>query len=209
MISVLIRRCILLVLFLLVVTPVYAGGIGLFLNAGSVDARWDGDAPTQEFKGEHLDFGFAVDSNLDTDRMFNYRMEFGRAAWKIDHFDNQNAEADIDGLVMSHTFGFGGLLTDNVRLWFGPELRFTLLDGQLENEVARDIDLFGYGVGAVIGLNFNLPGRLTIAAKGGYVMMNYYGNGPNWNGSSWQSSSYDVDEDLVYLGVSMFFRSLN
>ena len=108
---------------------------------------------------------------------------------------------------MNHNFGFGGLITEDLRLWFGPELRITLLDGELENVVARDIDLFGYGVGGAVGLNYNLPGRLTIAAKGGFVLMRYLGRGPNDNAGTWQSSDYDVDEDLVYVGISMFFRT--
>ncbi len=204
------RRGVLLLLFLLTTSTVHAAGFGLFINGGNVDADWDGDALNIESKGSHLDYGFALDSNLATDRLFNYRLELGRAEWQLDNFNGQNVEANIDGMVMNHDFGFGGLITDNVRLWFGPELRFMLLEGDLENvPSARDIDLFGFGVGAAIGLNVNLPGRLTIAAKGGFIMMDYIGHGPNWNeiSSNWQSSSYDIEEDLIYVGVTMFFRT--
>jgi hypothetical protein len=193
--------------FLFVASPVYAGGIGMFVNGGEIEAEWGGDYRTIDSDGKHLDYGFTVDSNLATDRLFNYRLEFGRAEWKLDNFNATGFKADMDGLVMNHDFGFGGLITEDLRFWFGPELRFTLLDGELKNVVARDIDLFGYGVGAVAGLNYNLPGRLTIAAKGGFIMMRYLGRGPNWDGAIWRSSDYDVDEDLVYVGVSMFFRT--
>jgi hypothetical protein len=193
--------------FFFMASPVYAGGIGMFVQGGEVEAEWDGDYLTTNVDGKHLAYGFTVDSNLATDRLFNYRLEFGRSEWVLNDFNAQGVKAKMDGLVMNHDFGFGGLLTENVRFWFGPELRFTLLDGELKNvPLARDIDLFGYGVGAVAGLNYNLPGRLTIAAKGGFIMMRYLGRGPSWNGA-WQSSDYDIDEDLVYVGVSMFFRT--
>lgn len=196
-----------LLLLLLIGSPVYAGGIGLFVNGAKAEAEWDGDIISVDSDGRHRDYGFVIDTNLVTDDLFNYRMELGRADWEIDNFNGRSIDADLEGLVMNHAFGFGGLIAPNLRLWFGPELRITLLDGELSGVVARDIDLFGYGVGAAIGLNINLPGRLTIAVKSGAVSMRYLGRGPNWDGGGWQSSEYDVDEDLVYLGVSMFFRT--
>ncbi|ALC16302.1 hypothetical protein DSOUD_1523 [Desulfuromonas soudanensis] len=207
MFKVLLCRSMSALLLLLLSSPVYAGGIGIFLSGGEVEAKWDGDITAVDSDGWHRDFGLTIDSNLATDRLFNYRMELGRAEWEIDSFNKPGVDAELDGLVMTHTFGFGGLIAPPLRLWFGPELRFTRIDGELDGETARDIDLFGYGLGAAVGLNYNLPGRLTLAAKSGFVMMRYLGNGPNWNGSSWQSSDYDIDEDLVYLGVSMYFRT--
>jgi len=195
-------------LMLLLAAPVYAGGLGLFVSGAERDAEWDGDYTNTEFEGVHRDFGFTVDSNLATDRLFNYRFEFGRAEWSFDDFNGiQGVGGEVDGLVMNHDFGFGGMVAPNVRLWFGPEIRMTLLDGELDNVPTRDIDLFGYGFGGALGVNVNLPGRLTVAAKSGFVMMRYLGDGPNWDGLSWRNSDYDIDEDLVYLGLSIFFRT--
>ena len=202
------NRLVMILLLLLFAGPVHAGGIGLFVSGGEVDAEWDGDYASVESKGRHRDFGFTIDSNPDSDRLFNYRLELGRAEWEIDDFDNRGVDADVDGLVMNHDFGFGGLIAPPVRFWFGPELRFTLLEGELDGfPTARDIDLFGYGFGAAVGINVNLPGRLTFSAKTGAVMMRYLGDGPNWDGSGWRNSDFDVDEDLVYLSLSMFFRT--
>jgi len=194
-------------LILLLAVPVYAGGLGLFFSGAELDAEWDGDYTNVESEGEHRDFGFVVDSNLATDRLFNYRFEFGRAEWSFDNFNGQVADGEVDGLVMNHDFGFGGMVAPSVRLWFGPEVRLTLLDGEVDGLISGDIDLFGYGVGGAVGVNVSLPGRLTLAAKTGFVMMRYLGDGPNWNGVGWMHSDYDVDEDLVYLGVSIFFRT--
>jgi len=194
-------------LVLLLAAPVYAGGLGLFFSGGERNAEWDGDYSNVEVEGRHRDFGFSVDSNLATDRLFNYRLEFGRAEWSFDEFSGVSVGGDVDGLVMNHDFGFGGMVAPSVRLWFGPEIRLTLLDGDLDGVAARDIDLFGYGVGGAIGVNVNLPGRMTVAAKTGFVMMRYLGDGPNWDGVSWRNSDYDVDEDLVYLGLSICFRT--
>mgnify|MGYP001435639710 CR=1 FL=1 len=205
--SKLIKPSMILIFLLLMAAQAHAGGIGLFLSGGEVDAEWDGDYTNIESEGTHRDFGFTVDSNLNTEKLFNYRLELGRAEWEPGNFNNRGVEADIDGLVMNHDFGFGSMIAPSVRLWFGPEIRLTLLEGELEGVNARDIDLFGYGFGGAVGVNFSLPGRLTLAAKTGFVMMRYLGDGPNWTGSTWQNSDYDVDEDLVYVGVSMFFRT--
>ena len=195
------------VLVLLVASPVYAVGFGLFLNGGKAEAKWDGDFLNADTDGDHLDFGFALDTNLATDRLFNYRMELGKAYWEVDRFNNQGATADLDGMMMNHDFGFGGLVSDSVRLWLGPEVRFTYLNGEINAVAPTDFDLFGFGVGAAVGANVNFPGRLTLSVKGGYVMMNYHGNGPNYDGVTWQKSDYEIDENLAYVGLSVFFRT--
>lgn len=195
------------VLVLFVATPVYSVGFGLFVNGGKVEASWDGDFQNTDTKGEHLDVGFALDTNLATDRLFNYRMELGKAYWEVDSFNNQGVKSEVDGLVLNQDFGFGGRISDSIRLWLGPELRLTYLNGDLDGAAPTDIDLFGLGFGAAAGINFNFSSRLTLAAKAGYVMTNYYGNGPNWDGGSWQKSDYTIDENLAYLGFSVFFRT--
>ena len=129
------------VLFLLVTSPVYAVGLGLFLNGGNAEARWDGDLLNADTDGQNLDFGISLDTNLATDRLFNYRMELGKAYWEVDRFNNQSSTADLDGLVMNQDFGFGGLVSDSVRLWLGPELRLTYLNGELNVVAPTDIDL--------------------------------------------------------------------
>ena len=196
----------LVVLMLMVSSPVYAVGFGLFLNGGNAEAKWDGDLLNDESNGKHLDFGFALDTNLATDRLFNYRLELGKAYWEVERFNNQSATADLDGVMMNQDFGFGGLVSESVRLWLGPELRLTYLNGELNEVAPTDIDLFGLGFGAAAGVDINFPGRMTVSVKGGYVVMDYYGNGPNWSGN-WQKSDYSIDENLLYLGVSVFFRT--
>ena len=197
----------LVVLMLMVSSPVYSVGFGLFLNGGNAEAKWDGDLLNADTDGKHLDFGFSLDTNLATDRLFNYRMELGKAYWEVERFNNEGVTADLDGMVMNQDFGFGGLVSDSVRLWLGPELRLTYLNGELNGVAPTDIDLFGYGFGAAVGADINFPGRLTLSVKAGYVMMNYYGNGPNWDGVNWQKSDYAIDEDLIYAGLTLFFRT--
>lgn len=201
-----------LVLFFVLIfsSPVYAGGIGMYFQDGQVtDGDWDGDYDF-DIDSDHRDFGFVVDSNLATNKMFNYRLELGRTLFDIDDYNNQpGVDAELEGLVMNHNFGFGGIIAPNLRLWFGPQIRMELLDGDLDGNTlsARDFDMYGFGVGAAAGINYNFPGRLTMSAKGGYVMMGYHGRGPNWNGASWESSHFDVDADLAYVNFSFFFRT--
>ena len=155
--------------FLLVASPIYAVGFGLFVNGGEAKATWDGDFVNADSDGQHLDVGISLDTNLATDRLFNYRMELGRAYWEIDSFNNQGVKSELDGLVLNQDFGFGGRVSDSIRLWLGPELRLTYINGELNTAAPTDVDLFGLGFGAVVGANFNFSSRLTIAAKAGYV----------------------------------------
>jgi len=205
----LLRHGMMVLLLLVVSSPVYAGGIGLYFKDGRAsDVDWDGDYNSHDSDSRYREFGFTADSNLATDKMFNYRLELGRSYLEIDNFNNSIYDAELDGMAMTHTFGFGGLIAPSVRFWFGPELRVALLEGELDGGIGRDFDLFGWGVGGAAGLNMNLPGKLTLAVKGGFVMMRYLGDGPNWDGGAWQNSDYDVDEDLAYISVSMYFRTL-
>ncbi|PLX98416.1 MAG: hypothetical protein C0623_12130 [Desulfuromonas sp.] len=204
----LIRFSLIVLLLSLLATPVFAGGIGMYFQDGKVtDGDWDGDYDF-DIDSTHHDFGFVVDSNLATNRMFNYRLELGRTMLEIEDYNNRaGVDADLDGLVMNHNFGFGGLVAPNIRLWFGPEIRMELIEGDLEGATARDFDLYGFGVGATAGVNFNFPGRLSMSAKGGYIMMGYHGRGPNWNGTAWESSHFSADTELAYVNFAFFFRT--
>jgi len=166
------RYGLMVLLLLVIATPGYSGGIGMFISGGTVEAEWDGDIRNFDSDGKHRDFCFTVDSNLDSGRPFNYRLELGRARCFIDYLDNQGTDTDLEGLVMNHDFGFGGMVAPLARLCFGREIRFTILEGKLDKVVAGDIDLFDYGVGASGGF------------KTDFVMMRYLGDGPNLTGTS-------------------------
>ncbi len=62
--------------------------------------------------------GLIMDSNLATDRIFNWRMKLGGERLYAD----RESEMQLVRLSMSHTFGFGIVRTERVRLWLGPQI---------------------------------------------------------------------------------------
>lgn len=203
----------LVVVMLLSFSSAEAGGVGFFYSAGDKTSDWTADWTTTgarlSSKMEHTDFGIVFDTNLAKDRLFNYRVAFGKAEADIKPFFDTGAPMEIEGFVMTHDFGFGGRIASFLRLWVGPELRLTWMDGVLSTDPLVDLDLFGFGFGGAAGLNFNLPGSLTLGIKGAYVIMNYKGEGqyfdPGFGTYTWRD--YDVEQDLAYVTVMLMFRT--
>jgi hypothetical protein len=193
-----------------------AAGIGFFYSQGEKTSDWTSDwsmttAARLSSKMEHKDFGLVFDTNLAKDRLFNYRLEFGKAEADIKPFFDSAPPSNmkVEGLVMNHDFGFGARVAPFLRIWLGPEIRITWMDGVLASDPLQDLDLFGFGVGGAVGLNFNLPGSVTLGIKGSYVVMNYAGEGQYYDsllaGYYWRD--YDVDQDLALVTVMLMFRT--
>lgn len=187
-----------------------AAGVGLFASMGSGSPDWTSDFTPFSFSTDmdHETFGLVFDTNLATQRLFNYRLEIGRTELTAKNFAGTGTDFDLDGFTMSHDFGFGAPLGQAVRFWLGPELRFTWVDGSLRGDPLYDMDLFGFGVGAAAGLNINLPANITLAVKAAYVMMNYTGDGhyrDTFGNYLW--TDYDADEDLKYVTVALIIRA--
>ncbi len=186
----------------------HAFGMGFWKSIGEKTSDWTADGVRKTSKMEHDDMGITFDTNLATERLFNYRLEFGKAEVDINPFFDTGRNLKADGLVMNHSFGFGMQITPLLRFWFGPELRFTWVDGTLSTDPNVDLDLFGFGIGAAVGLNINLPGPVTIGIKGGYSIMNYTGEGQyDLGGGFYSWRDYDVDQDLTYVTVMLMFRT--
>lgn len=189
----------------------WAFGMGFYLSLADKSSDWRANGVTRPSAMDHTDIGLTLDTNLAADRLFNYRFELGRAKADIKpFFDTVPPEKfEVDGYVMNHDFGFGVRITPALRFWFGPELRFTWMDGTSANDPSVDLDLAGWGVGAAAGLNINFPGPVTIGVKGGYVVMNYRGTGAYSTAvpGIYADRHYNVDEDLTYLTVMLMFRT--
>ena len=190
----------------------HAFGMGFWSSMGDKTSDWTSNGVRESLKMEHNDMGITLDTNLATGRLFNYHLEFGKAKADIKPFFGEtltNTKMEVDGLVMNHAFGFGMPITPLFRFWFGPEIRFTWMDGTLPTDPNVDLDLFGFGFGAAVGFNVNLPGPLTLGIKGGYSIMNYAGEGQYFDtglgGYYWRD--YDVDQDLTYVTVMLMFRT--
>ena len=195
----------------------HAVGLGLYGSTGGGTADWSPDS-TADFRksSEHLSYGFALDTAPASDNLFNYNLNIG-----YDRFSNKNTKhsnawenTDLDGFLMSHNFGFGGLITASTRVWFGPELRIEWLEGSPSNFSDYKIRLFGFGIGPVLGLNFNISERLTGVIKVGYQNMQYHGDGHGRYSHATDSPSissndydYDIREKLVYVTFEFLART--
>lgn len=194
-----------------------AAGFGLYGSTGGGTADWTPDmGPNFRKSIEHQSYGFALDTAPAGDSVFNYNLNIG-----YDMFSNKNTKksnawenTDLEGVLMSHNFGFGGMITSDVRLWFGPELRLEWLEGSPSNFADYKIRLFGLGIGPVLGLNFNVGERLTFVVKVGYQNTHYFGIGHGHfshttDGASTVSNDYDYDirEKLTYVTLELLART--
>ncbi len=212
------RRAVLILLFIfllecLIHRDAGAAGFGFYGSVGEGNATWSPESgPDFKKDTSHLGFGLALDTAPARDRLFNYQLNIGyeRAAHR-----NSNAwgTADFDCFVISNNFGFGTLITPTTRLWFGPEVRLVWADGSASISSYK-IQMFGLGVGPVIGINFNVGDNQTFVVKTGYLLMNYVGEGdgfysPATNTVTANSTRYDYDvsEKMVYVTLEFLFRT--
>lgn len=209
-------------------SPASASGFGMYGSLGSGSADWHIDGwpdleaqpagslgyPASDFKtnSEHRGGGFVFDTAVAKDQLYNYQLTLG-----FDAFNNKDKADGITlstmrGLVVGNAFGFGIVRTGWFRMWLGPEIRLAWQTGETAVPLVlppvlgtRNCDLFGAGIGPVLGMNFNLPGYVTIAVKAGYQWMSYYGQMKTTVMDGF--TDVDVDERLAYVSIGLLFRS--
>ncbi len=194
----------------------FAVGFGFYGLGGSGSADWSDDyLPKFSADTEHRAFGISLDTGLSGRHLFNYHLNIGRETFTNKNFiardgiNSTTSSLDMDGIVMSHTFGFGGALSQSVRLWVGPEIRWHWVKGSPDASPNFDVKGGGFGFGPSLGVNFNFSSGLTLMVRAGYIMQTYSLDGSGYvTGSSLSSSnSYDVDERFTYLSLEFLFRT--
>ena len=198
-----------------VVNVADAAGLGVYGSVAGGRADWSpDDAANFKKTTGHLDFGLALDTAPARDKLYNYNLTVGYGI-----FRNMNntawGNADLDGLIVSNSFGFGALVTPKVRVWFGPEVKVTWVDGHPRNYSNYKINLFGVGKGLVLGVNFNDDNKLTTIVKFGFQVFDYKGQGKGFFSHETNSATtsyrsgrdYDVREKMVTLTLEFLFRT--
>jgi hypothetical protein len=199
-----ILACVCFVTVLLMGTPdAGAAGFGIYGSAGDGgSSTWTDDSTPGNFKVDatHKGAGFVFDTAVAQDKFFNYQLNFGYDSFQNKSATTGNELVELSGLMISNSFGFGMVRTEAFRMWMGPEIRLAWPSG---SNITGDYDLFGAGVGPVLGMNFNLPGTVTFGVKLGYQFMTYNGTRDT------TMSSYDVKikEKLLYINLGILFRS--
>lgn len=194
-------------------------GFGFYGSAGTGSADWEQAFAFDGFSTDtsHKSFGMTFDTGLSTDRFFNYHIEIGREWFTGRSFvprdtagtvSGRPGDLDLDGVVVSHTFGFGGELSESVRIWFGPEIRwYADVSGASQYEPRFKVKGSGAGIGPSIGVNFNFNSGLTMMLKTGYLMSNYDFDAEGYINGQYISTDYDVEEYLLYVNLEILFRS--
>ena len=123
-----------LALLLAVPMALSADGMGVYIpisadDRGSVTLDYDSDLiPNRDVDIDYkaaAGLGMAFDSNIGQDKLFNYRLGLEVLKQKFEKVDGSSCTGDCDfgtRINMVHTFGFGLLRTQTVRLWIGPRI---------------------------------------------------------------------------------------
>ena len=179
-----------------------AHAVGLGFSVGMGDEDWDND---RYYSGSRdvSNVGFVIDTAVRRNKLFNYRFTFLKEENNAD-----GGRLDMQGYAMTHDFGFGVVRTKNIRLWVGPELKGSYYKDLTFNDGAYvDGDVYGFGVGPVIGLNVNLPQVVTFSFSAAYYIIGFYSS--NFNNYSNNGNYYedlDVDSSGLYLSLGLIFR---
>lgn len=191
-----------------------AAGLGVYGSVAGGKADWSPDRATDfDKRTGRLDFGLAMDTAPARDKLYNYHLTVGYGI-----FRNMNSDAwgraDLDGLIISNSFGFGTLVTPRVRVWFGPEIKVTWVDGNPDHYSNYKINLFGVGKGLALGVNFNDDKMFTTVVKLGFQVIDYVGEGKgffshatNRASSAYLWKDYEVREKMLTLTLEFLFRT--
>ncbi|OGR02164.1 MAG: hypothetical protein A2511_13890 [Deltaproteobacteria bacterium RIFOXYD12_FULL_50_9] len=192
----------------------HAFGLGAYGSIGAGEADWEIDSssspntPTFKFDIESQGFGFVMDTNVAKNNVFNYRLQIGYEQVEQTNQKDSKEVLNLKGVVIDNDFGFGIIRTAPFRLWLGPELRLAYLSGSPSYDNVEyndfDIELFGIGLGPVIGANINLGSVVTIGIKTGYLFSKFFGSGEDklYN----YSEDYEIDDQQYFVNMSILFR---
>jgi hypothetical protein len=183
------------------ISSVSALGLGAYYNLGWGDGEIEFDYDDDYYyDDDEIDFetdhktraiGFVLDTNVARDSLFNYRLNLSLDEMEFD------GGSDADGYVMDHTFGFGVLRNQNVRLWIGPQINLSYYDED-------DLDIFGLGFGPAIGVNIHAGDKISFTVTSGYKYNFLFGSDGD--------DDYDDDEDFTgyegqyYINFGVLFR---
>jgi hypothetical protein len=180
-------------------------GLGGYINFSSGTSTWTADDGNSEWDIDSdrkiTDLGFVLDTAVARDTLFNYRLQLGYENWEDDNAAGE--KLDLTGFVMTHDFGFGVLRTPNVRLWLGPEVKLAFVTGSPDGSPDFDVSLFDFGIGPVIGANFNIGSTVTLAVKTGYLFEGFAGVGRQ---SSFDDITYTGRASEIFINFAILFR---
>lgn len=170
-----------------------AAGIGFYGTGGAAFMNWQykgekGGSSTDYFYGG----GLVIDSTVARDQIFGYRLTLGYEQYVVT-YPEYDAESDpIHRFSMSHTFGFGVLRSEMVRLWIGPRIGLHYL---YKHDSGYSIDAAGVDCLLGMGLNINAGDTFTFFFDLGFGYMGIY----NINHSGEIGNAFGLDGKMGFM----------
>jgi hypothetical protein len=188
----------------LVASAANAIGLGAYFEYGRGIAQQEsGLGFDLDFKENKYGVGFALDTAVARNRLFNYRLNFGYQRSSREFDIGPGANVDLNGFTLNQMFGFGVLRTRNLRLWLGPSLRLGIDFVDEDIPRANWLDL-GIGGGLAAGLNVHTGSIGSAAFTLGYQ---YLYVGEFIYGDTVSTDVFNGGEHLISFNLSYFFRS--
>ncbi len=161
---------------------------------------------------ENRGFGFVMDTAPAQDRVFNYRLNAGIEKFEV---DLEGPELSLAGVILENTFGFRVFRSPDglVRVWLGPRIRVGLYAGDIEWQYFKDDDVIAatFGVGPVLGANFNIGRHLTVAGTAGWDFAGYGVHVDEFGSRNGLIEYEDMEIDgpgrTFYTGFLLMFRA--
>ncbi|MDA3894873.1 MAG: hypothetical protein PF482_01860 [Desulfobacteraceae bacterium] len=185
-------------------------GLGSYYERGWGDGEIDYDYYYDDDDNDNIDIdtdhrtraiGFVLDTNVAKDSLFNYRLNIAFDKIEIDGL-RPDSDYEADGFKMDHTFGFGVLRNEYVRLWVGPQINLSYYNEDNHyrpfNFDDDDLNMFGFGVGPAMGVNINVGPVVTFTITQGYKFTWLFGE--NFN------DDFYGHESQYYINFGMLFR---
>ncbi|HSV98055.1 MAG TPA: hypothetical protein VLM75_14130 [Spirochaetota bacterium] len=148
-----------------------------YLDPDPMLLGWEEDADAER---SLFGFGLLIDTAVAKDKLFNYRLQLGIATGSLSIDGTQYSKSiGLTEYHMYHSFGFGLVRTDSMRLWLGPQLGLGNARGSYSYAGKlgmKYIETFA-SIGAILGLNAHLSERISLGlstgARNNFVEVNY------------------------------------
>lgn len=190
--------CIAALMCVFTASPVLAIGLGVYGNYSMGQYHWDfKNSSNTLYKYGYEDFidrvstneehscyggGILLDTAVAKDKLLNYRLGIGYD--RNTHY-SYTLDLKLNRIIISNTFGFGIIRHDDMRLWLGPQLRFSYNWGKIEFDsiyvdrllssirgpiYGKEKDNIKYGridFGIAIGANIQMTGDISLGFEFG------------------------------------------
>jgi len=136
-----------------------AAGMGVYIpyafgDSSSLTTSDTSEDVTVDYKASS-GFGVVFDSNIGKNSLYNYRLGLESVS-----MSRKDADFDLSRYNMIHTFGFGVLRKEMVRLWIGPRINIAYMTGS--GDFGYSETAVEFGIAPAIGVNVNLGSVVSL-----------------------------------------------